>query len=323
MKKSFLLIVLTVLFSCTPNDTPTSSFYYWKTVFQLTPLEKNFLQKHPKTSLYVRYFDVKLIDGQPFPVAPIYFREKKIASNIIPVVFIKNEVFLSKELHIEGLADKIVSLVQQINTKNHMFNQEIQIDCDWSLESKDRFMGFLKVLKRKYDKTISATIRLHQIKYFRDTKVPPVDYGVLMFYNMGKLQNQESNSIYDAKVAEQYLPSLAKYPLPLKAAFPIFSWIKHSRNNQIVQLISKTNADIFKNNPNFEAKENGFLVKQNVLFHSHFFKEGDQIIPESISESDLHEMQELLSKYQKDIVASVIYYDFDEFNIKKYPNVFL
>lgn len=322
MKKLLLFVVLLSLFSCKKQEETLPCFYYWKTIFKLSSTEKEFLRSKKIPKLYVRYFDVKLLDGKPMPVSPIYFKDKNVSPEVIPVVFIKNEVFLSKKTDVKDLAHKITVLMQQINSTSHLPNKEMQIDCDWTLESKESFMQFLVVLKKEYSKTISATIRLHQIKYLETTKVPPVDYGVLMFYNMGTLQANGSNSIYDKEIALQYLPSLSKYPLKMKLALPIFSWVIHSRNNQIVQLISKTSMESFKNNPTFESDGNGFRVSQNILFHGHFFKEGDRLHWEAISEEQLEEMRTLVAKYRENISSEIIYYDLDEFNIKKYPNAF-
>jgi len=323
MKKAFLLISFIILLSCKDSEKPSVSFYYWKTIFQLSKNEKNVVRDAHVDKLYVRYFDVKNIQNKPFPVAPIHFRERPASSQIIPVVFIKNEVFLSKAINVSDLSLKIIGLIRQINQANQLTNSEIQIDCDWSLESRDTFISFLKVLKANYHKTISTTIRLHQVKYFTQTKVPPVDYGVLMFYNMGKLKATSSKAIYDKQIALQYLPALKNYPLPLKVALPIFSWIVHSRKGQVVNLISKTAIDTFRKNPNFTPEEKGLTVNKDVLCRGFFFKKGDQLYGEEISGTDLEEMKAMLKDYTAKPIKEFIYYDLDEFNTNKYQNEFI
>lgn len=317
MKKILFLGLLLFLFSCGSNETPSVSFYYWKTFFKLTLNEQRVLQANDVQKLYVRYFDVKLENGKPFPVAPIHFDAVKPKTEIIPVVFIKNEVFLDKGVNVHDLVKNILQLIRQINTKNRIKNNEIQIDCDWSLQSRNVFMQFLQELKKQYPKTISATIRLHQVKYFKETKIPPVDYGVLMFYNMGQLKATEGNSIYDKSIAERYLPSLKNYPLDLKVALPVFSWIVHSRNGQIVNLIAKIDAAEFQNNANFEWKENKAVLKDNVITKGFFFKKGDQLKIEAIHEEDLEEMIDLLRKYMPKKPKEIIYYDLDQNNLNK------
>ncbi|MEO8236124.1 MAG: hypothetical protein ABI549_11965 [Flavobacterium sp.] len=319
MKKTVLFLLIIMLSSCKEDKVPLVSFYYWKTQLKLTKLEKQTLNKNEVKKLYVRYFDVKLVNNKAFPVAPIHFLENVKNQEIIPVVFIKNEIFSSKKINHDELVTNILKLINQIDKVNRIQNSEIQIDCDWTIESKDNYMRFLEILKSKYHKIISVTIRLHQIKYSNETKIPSVDYGVLMFYNMGKLGTDNSNSIYDPKIAEKYLPSLKNYPLKLKVALPIFSWIIHSRNNQIVNLISKIELESFKNNANFEFEdETKIVVKKNVLFNGFFFKEGDKLKLEDVSKSDIKEMINLLSSYMLNKPEEIIYYDLDENNIKKY-----
>ncbi|TGD57205.1 hypothetical protein E4635_12925 [Flavobacterium humi] len=306
------------MFSCGKKQSPDVSFYYWKTAFRLSAAEKEILSKNEVSKLYVRYFDVALVDNKPFPIAPVRFVENPKNYRIVPVVFIKNEVFLSRDISLEKLAGHVLQLIRQIDQANTIQNTEIQIDCDWSLNSRDNFMEFLRILKKKYPKTISATIRLHQVKYFKETKVPPVDYGVLMFYNMGKLGDGESNSIYDPAIAKRYLPSLKEYPLKLKVALPVFSWIVHTRNHKIVNLISKIEMEKFSHNLNFEPTgDNVLRVKENTLCEGFFFKEGDQLKAEKITPEDLHEMSRLLKANLSQKPDEIIYYDLDNNNIKR------
>lgn len=320
MKKICCLLVLILLFSCEDKNPPSVSFYYWKTFFKLTPSEQQVLKLNNVQKIYVRYFDVKLVNEQAVPVAPVRFDKVKPATAIVPVVFIKNEVFLQGKSDYSELVKNILHLIGQIDAANRLKTQEIQIDCDWSLESRDNFMRFMEQLKKQYRKTISATIRLHQIKYFKETKIPPVDYGVLMFYNMGALKADNGNSIYDKEIAGRYLPSLKNYPLRLKVALPVFSWIIHSRNGHIVNLISKMDRSAFQNNANFEWNENKAAVKQNTLAKGFFFKEGDQLRVEAVEEEDLEEMVSLLKKHLPEKPKEILYFDLDQNNFNKLTN---
>lgn len=321
MKRIVFLCCFIFFVSCEKKQSPDVSFYYWKTSFQLSDSEKETLSENQVKKLYVRYFDVALVNGKPFPVAPIQFRESVKTQTIVPVVFIKNEVFLSKTIDIKGLVTPVLQLIDQINSSNGIQTSEIQVDCDWSLKSRDHFMEFMRILKSNSHKTISATIRLHQVKYFKETKVPPVDYGVLMFYNMGKLGDENSNSIYDPTIAKQYLPALKDYPLQLKVALPIFSWMLHTRNDKMVHLISKIDTEEFKNNPNFEWNgDDRMEVKKNTLSHGFFFKEGDELKIETVTSDDLDDMTDLLQHYLPQKPTEIIYYDLDNINIKRFQD---
>ena len=297
-----------------------ASFYFWRTQFELSKDEKKVIYSNEVKKLYVRYFDVAIQQGKPFPVAPIHFLDKKIDQEIVPVVFIKNEVFLSKSVNLNDLKNKILRLIQQINKVNKILINEVQIDCDWSLESKDAYMKFLLLLKKENKVTISTTIRLHQIKYFKDTRVPPVDYGVLMFYNMGQLSARGTNSIYDKKIAKKYLYHLKDYPLKLSIALPIFSWYVHIRAGKVVKLISKLDKKIFEKNANFHVKENIVEVKKNVMFNGFYFQVNDQLRLEEVTNDDLDEMRDLLSDRLNYKPEHIIFYDLDNKNLKNYTN---
>ncbi|WP_248574862.1 hypothetical protein [Flavobacterium sp. H122] len=321
MKKLFLLIVLFLFFSCEKKSS-NASFYYWRTQFDLSKEENEILQSNEVKKLYVRYFDVALANNQPFPLAPIHFLDKKVNQEIIPVVFIKNEIFLSKSVDLNDLKDKILGLIDQINKSNNIKDKEIQIDCDWSLQSRDRYIQFLTLIKKEYKKTISVTIRLHQIKYFKETKVPPVDYGVLMFYNMGQLTANGTNSIYDKNIAVNYIYHLKNYPLKLKIALPIFSWYVHSRDGKVINLLSKLDKRKFENNPCFEISTSTISVKKNTLFNGFFFKKNDKLRLEEITENDLDEMKELLQNKLPYKPEEIIFYDLNTKNLKNYTNEF-
>ena len=159
--------------------------------------------------IYLRYFDVALQNENALPVSPVSISENLKNIQIVPVVFIKNEVFLSSRINTIELSQNIFKLIAQINTKHKINCKEIQIDCDWSLESQEKYFKFIEDLKKLSSHKISATIRLHQVKYHNKTKIPNVNYGVLMLYNMGKIGYGDKNSIYDATTAEQYIKSLA------------------------------------------------------------------------------------------------------------------
>ena len=322
MKKIiFFGIILSFFISCQQQEQPTISFYYWKTIFRLSPKEKNTLTINEVKRLYIRYFDVdlNLRTQMPYPKTPIRFEETITNFEIIPVVYIKNKVMLDKKLNVLDLAQKTNSFIQQINSKNKIIIQEIQIDCDWTLASKDNYLHFIEAFKKVSKKKLSATIRLHQIKYFKKTKIPNVDRGVLMYYNMGKIAPDSLNSIYDRNIASRYLSSLKKYPLPLNIALPIYSWGIHIRDGKIIGLRNKIDINNLKNNSSFVLTKNNWLTVRRSNFHyGIFYKENDQLKIESISKNDLLEMANDLEENTKQNPKEIIFYDLDEFNLKNY-----
>lgn len=327
MKKTFFLILLFFLFiSCNDTTKPIISFYYWKTIFKLSEKEKETLLENNVRKIYIRYFDIDLHpkDSSPIPLTPIRFNEKTNSFDIVPVVYIKNKVMLKPNLDVKDLAQKTFKLINDINSKNNINSKEIQVDCDWTLSSKDNYLKFIELFKKLSQKKISATIRLHQIKYFRKTKIPNVDSGVLMYYNMGTIAPDSLNSVYDKKIADRYLKSLKKYPLHLDFALPVYSWAVHIRNQKVVGLRSKRNVNELKKDKNLEQISAVFFkVKQANYKNGIFYEENDLLKIEAISSEDLIEMAEDLNNNSPQEPNEIIFYDLDEFNLKNYEkNIF-
>jgi hypothetical protein len=322
LKKTFLFGILLVLsFSCQQQEKPTISFYYWKTIFRLSPKEKETLTQNEVKRLYIRYFDIDLNPKtqMPFPRSPIRFEDTILNFEIVPVVYIKNRVMLDRNFDLMDLVKKTNHFIQQINSKNNITVREIQIDCDWTLESKDNYLRFIEAFKKVSNKKLSATIRLHQIKYFKKTKIPNVDRGVLMYYNMGKIAPDSLNSIYDRNIANRYLSSLKNYPLPINIALPIYSWGIHIRDGKIIGLRNKLDANNLKNNSSFvPTNGNWFKIQNSSYTIGQYYKESDLLKMETISGNDLLEMANDLDENTFQNPKEIIFYDLDEFNIKKY-----
>ena len=170
-------------------------------------------------------------------------------------------------------------------------------------------------------KKLSATVRLHQIKYFEKTKIPNVDKGVLMYYNMGKIASDTINSIYDRNIANKYIGSLKNYPLSINIALPIFSWGIHIRDGKVIELINKLDINNLNNKSYFKVDgKNRFQVIQDNYTSGTFYKAMDIVKLEIISPNELIEMSSDLYENAKDIPEEIIFYDLDEFNLNKYEN---
>lgn len=321
----FAALLLLVFFSCSTKDEPVISFYYWKTIFKLSQAEKLVLRDNNVSKIYIRYFDIGLHPKtqEPIPITPIRFQEKPQNFNIVPVVFIKNNV-LSVNPDLENLAEKTNKLIDEINSTTKIVCREIQIDCDWTLDTKDHYLKFIELIKKKSNKKLSATIRLHQVKYFMKTGIPNVDSGVLMYYNMGTIAADSLNSVYDRKIAKRYLKSLKKYPLHLDFALPVYSWAVHIRNKRVIGLRSKWSVKELKMDDSFKQISPVFfkVVRANYK-NGIFYEQNDVVKIEAISSQDLKEMAEDLSDNSPQRPNEIIFYDLDEFNIKNYEkNIF-
>lgn len=229
------LFFILLIASCKQREERTvqRSFYYWKTVFQLSPKEAQTLKELSVSKLYVKLFDVDWdnASGSAKPVAKIIFKERPPGDVVItPVVFITQEPLQRlNEAGLDSLAKNIATLLSSITTANKLsWSNEVQLDCDWTAVTKEAYFHLLQQLKQQpffQRKTVSATIRLHQLKFVSQNGVPPVSKGLLMGYNMGNLRRpQTTNSILDEDELKKYINNLKTYPLPLDVALPVFDW---------------------------------------------------------------------------------------------------
>ncbi len=323
LKKTLYISLLLLLFACEKKSQVTElSVYFWKTNFKLTDTETAFLKENNVQKIYTRYFDIGLKQNQPIPISPIDFKDKEYRNyQIIPVVYIKNEVFKNKAILIDDLAQKTADYIEQINRKHHISINEIQIDCDWTLTTKERYFSFLKNLQSHSKSSLVATIRLHQVKYFKKTGIPPVDKGVLMYYNMGELLALNENSIYNSKTAKKYIKSLKNYPLYVDVAIPIFSWGVQNRNNRIVNIIGGMRTTDIQELPNTQSLEdNLYLITKETVFKGRVFQKNDVIKIEEVSENDLKNSIKEIKENYKTKPKTLILYDLKESNINAYEN---
>jgi hypothetical protein len=316
------LLLLPVLFAACRNHPKPLSFYYWKTKFTLNNYEKGILKDHNVTSLYVRYFDVdcKPEDNQPLPVSPIQLDTTIRHYRIIPVIFIKNRTFERLQpAGIPALAQHVFALVTQINRSQQITTSEIQFDCDWTEGTRDKFFQFIRQYRAISPQTISATIRLHQVKYKERTGIPPVDYGVLMYYNMGAITGDNINSIYDRSIANRYNAYIKSYPLTLDVALPVFSWGQTIRDGKVVELLNKINFSQFENDPNFsQIKNTRFIAKQACFKGGYYFRENDEIKLERVPAEDLLNITAQINQHTNHRIDMVIFYDLDSTNLIQY-----
>lgn len=204
-----------------------NAVYYWRTDLRLDSTERAFIQQYHIKKMYCRYFDVVINDEKtgPVPNATISFSDTlPDGVELIPTVYITENCMHKPH---KGLAEKIVRRILQMNETNDIKDvREIQIDCDFTAKSLKTYYQFLEEVRAAMGDSISVlstTIRLHQLSM----KAPPVDYGALMLYNTGNPQKfMERNPILDIRDVKPYLKRLDGYPLPLAAAYPVFSWLR-------------------------------------------------------------------------------------------------
>lgn len=283
----FTFVCFLFLIGCkTKNSKIARAFYYWKSSFELNEKELAIIKENNISTLYIKYFDVvwNAQLNSAVPVAKILFKQVVPQElQIVPVVYITNNVLLKSNIDsVNNLAISISKLIKNYQpiVKNNI--AEIQIDCDWTLSTKEKYFALLNGIKNEFEKSmlISVTIRLHQIKYASTTGIPPVQKGMLMYYNMGNLQSSTSNSIFNETDAEKYAPYIKQYPLPLDAVLPVFTWVKVFRNKQMIKLLNQTSLFELKQTGSFKSIDNNTIEALNANQYKDFYYVANDIFVE-------------------------------------------
>jgi hypothetical protein len=317
----FLLIVLLIFSDCSTekHHKVSRGVYYWKTAFNVSRDERQWLKNNNIGKIYLHFFDVDWdpLLKEPVPAGAVTIISKNVSDvEIIPVVFITNKTLLNTpDSSIKILAGKIFKRINDESfTLNNPGIKEIQMDCDWTLTTKSKYFNLLndiKALCRNADISLSATIRLHQVKYFKKTGVPPVDRGVLMFYNMTSVSNINTvNSIFNQDIAKKYLINFNKYPIKLDLILPAFSWGVLFHNYKISGLINDLKIGTLKNNKYFIQKsETLFKANGDIILNHHSIRKNDLIRVEEISPETTQLAARLIEPYLKSdsLVVSLFY----------------
>lgn len=286
-----------------------TSWYFWKTKFTASDLQ--LVSQMTKTEpVYIRIFDIvwDKNKNKPRPHAPLQY--DTLPLNWIPVIYIKNEIFYPIDsAKVDTLSSNILKLMQ------HQIPYEgwnrLQIDCDWTEGTRDKYFWFLECMKVKLGKELSSTIRLHQINSTSKMGIPPVSHGVLMCYNMqSPVKQNTKNSIYTLELLKAYTLKAGRYPIQLDIAFPLYTWAVVFRRNKFYTLINEVRETDM--NPDFfsHTKDNWHKVNEPTLLRGFALLENDEIRIEETSEKDLDEgIQLLLGKINRPV--KLIWYHLD------------
>lgn len=298
-------------------------FYHWKTTVDISLAEQCYLKDLGSQRLYLRFFDVLWSsEGPSFSPALRLKRPLPAELEIVPVVFITNRCILnSSDAQLQDLAKKLTLKIQDLQEQNNWSSKEVQIDCDWSPKSRQRYFDLLQAIKAQSGWQLSATIRLHQVKYAQKTGTPPVDRGVLMFYNMGDLRDIETkNSILDIAIAKKYLYNFEEYKLPLDIALPLFSWAVQIRFREPVQLLEGVRvSDLSDSSIYLEQDDSHFLVKKGHYLKGRYVYKGDVLRVEEVPYAKLKEAARLLAtELPTSDNMEVLFYHLDSNIIKHY-----
>lgn len=313
VKQVVYFIFLVTLLSCGKTDN-SISFYHWKANADFLPSYEKAIKTTNTQKIYLHYFDVKT-DENNRNYFPTYVLNK-VASQydqfeITPVIYITNNVLQSEQLVVADLAEKIKKLVHQISKKH--FKKEIknlQIDCDWTLSTKNTYFELLETLNPDFN--IDVTIRLHQIKFKEKTGIPPVKTGTLMLYNIGDLKNKNQNSILENAIVQQYINNETSYNLPLKIALPLFSQTIAFNNTNKIKIIKDAPRKVLENDTHFKQVNNtNFEVVKDTLYKGFYLSKGYHLKLEELSEKEIIDSYKTIKK-SKLVTNEVIFYHLDE-----------
>jgi hypothetical protein len=310
-----------------PSTSTQPAFYHWKSNFSPNEFEVNTLRRHKIRSLYLHFFDVAWDPtySKPVPIAQVRMNRNSLEqlkeTEFIPTVFITNECIHNiQPEQCRSLAENIHKLVDEI-LQNHSIDtaREIQIDCDWTAATKNKYFSILRELQAMDSGRIySATIRLFQVKYMTEAGIPPVKKGLLMCYNMGDLKSMATrNSILDPGTVKSYIGRLQNYPLPLDIALPLFDWYVLFRQGAYKGLVSKIDkaalAGIAK-----QLAANRFEIIVDTSINNVEFKKGDQLRYENSTYEDIIITAEMLAKKTNNNNARIALYHLDSIILNKY-----
>jgi hypothetical protein len=338
MKKILVLVWFSAfLFSC-KNDNKVErverAFYYWKGN-SLGQENLGQIKKLNLNKLYVKLFEVDYSEARGnFPFEknrPRYYDFKELDSlEVVPTIYIKNGIFqYNDEKSLDKLADNIVFLINKYSIKvdysdrkEQVFNyNEIQIDCDWTKSTKDKYFYLLKKIKELSKKELSCTLRLYPYKYSDIMGVPPVDKATLMCYNLIKpLSQKDKNSILDIEELKKYLNKKKSYPVHLDIALPTFYWTQLYQNNRFAQLVNLSTNEVKSFAKN--TKPLWYQVEKDTsINYETYLKMGDQLKCEDVSTNTINEAIAIIKKNVKlDKNTTISLFDLDSSTFTQYTN---
>lgn len=317
--KALIPITMIVLFTaCNRERRHPVDFYYWKANVGIGDAEKRYFENLTSQRLYVRFFDVDNDGGNNISPRGVIQKADALVNleaEYIPVIFITNRTFssIAKE-NLGKLITDISYLINKMAEDNKLpLANEIQIDCDWTEGTRDKYFEFLEKLKTSSGKKVSCTLRLHQIAQRNKTGVPPADNGVLMCYaTTNPTEDDGRNSILDINLLKSYTKNINSYPLSFDIALPLYSWAIVTNHLGKIRIINGITAEELKLNDRLvQIADNQFEVVDDLILGGLLLSKGfmiriEEITPELLSEARTYLSEKIYSDYH------IIYYHLDK-----------
>lgn len=281
--------------------------------------------------VYLRLMDIDLdpLGGGLRTIAPLAFEAPwPTGREAVPTVFLRERALRgldSAALH--GLALRVVRTTRLILGSRSISWKELQIDCDWSAGTRDAYFSLLRSTAGLLDsgRTVSSTLRLHQVRDRETMGVPPVKRVLLMLYNMGPTSaSAEDTAMLDLSSTSPWLATLKTYPTRLDLALPVWTWWVHLRDTTVVGLVQGRLPDPTRENALEPLGSGRFRVRRSTWMAGTFFREGDVIKVESASPEALHALVNLVVPHLKpDPGRDVSFFSLDALPSPRFPPTLL
>ncbi len=327
-----ILLLLTFI-SCGPDvelgeyiNPPTEkgqhnvNFYYWKNKFNIGIDVQDSARELGATTLYVHFFDIVCEDGKATPMSVLhktnwyedgldesYLWEDSV--KLVPVVSIDNNVFSIDRYKKNKLAEDIVDLVNRTTKREFT---EVQLDCDWTETTKDKYFSLIYAVRKKLKgKRVSCTIGINHVRDSLSVGIPPVGRGYLKCYSL------DSDSILSIQELKNNSSAIKGYPLQLDYAFPIYSWAVASNTSGEVRQFEGLSKEELKG-PDFEfVTENKYKVVEGSFVDNVFLNKDFTIEFKEVEVSSLRTAKQILDE-TLDHGYNIVYFQLDEASVKKY-----
>lgn len=331
MKFFLIYLFFSFCFLQTCRFKPVSkeiAFYYWKTKLNLDEEEKKYLEALKVKKIYLRFFDIDWDKEQKkaLPVAVLKVKKNLLYSyQIIPTIFITQRTLNALHLtELDSVVTNTTHLIFDLATQLGISKiDEIQLDTDWTAANRDKFFQVCQLMKKRLQLkkiALSSTIRLAQLIYTKENGIPPVDKGVLMFYNIGNLYAPEApNSILNISDAVSYLKNKINYPLQLDVALPLFAWTVVYRRNKLVALLPSADFNKASSLGLVQTSQpNQYLVTQSRYLNGVYLYKNDLLKKEEMTPELLFKIKELLEKNLKNPPQNIIFFHLDSSFFEKF-----
>jgi hypothetical protein len=128
------------------------------------------------------------------------------------------------------------------------------------------------------------------------------------------------NSISSVKTLSKYM-SGEPYPVKLDVALPLFNWAVMFRNGKFNGLINNVSFDDYKNDTSsyMAISTNRFRLKKDMVLGNKYFRYGDEVRVEEVSQAELGKMTKFLKQnISIDKNTRLTFFSWDTTYIKRY-----